>query len=150
MGASTLPNLLAGENWLLLLLRSKRRASLRGKKPRKITTPNKQTKQKTKKQKKSKQTNKQIKTNKPRSTLSNLTVPAALIPSTAPPRWPSGKASTSTAEDPGFESRLRRDFFGVESYQWLKHWHSSTVATLPGAWRYRVSTGTGRPGVSIL
>ena len=23
-------------------------------------------------------------------------------------------------------------------------------ATLPGAWRYRVSTGTGRPGVSIL
>ena len=24
------------------------------------------------------------------------------------------------------------------------------VASLPGAWRYRVSTGTGRPGVSIL
>ena len=24
------------------------------------------------------------------------------------------------------------------------------VATMPGAWRYRVSTGTGRPGVSIL
>ena len=24
------------------------------------------------------------------------------------------------------------------------------VATLPGAWRYRVSTGTDRPGVSIL
>ena len=24
------------------------------------------------------------------------------------------------------------------------------VATLPGAWRYKVSTGTGRPGVSIL
>ena len=24
------------------------------------------------------------------------------------------------------------------------------VATLPGAWRYRVSTGAGRPGVSIL
>ena len=24
------------------------------------------------------------------------------------------------------------------------------VATLPGAWRYRVSTGTGRPDVSIL
>ena len=24
------------------------------------------------------------------------------------------------------------------------------VATLPGAWRDRVSTGTGRPGVSIL
>ena len=27
---------------------------------------------------------------------------------------------------------------------------STPVATLPGAWRYRVSTGTGRPGVSIL
>ena len=24
------------------------------------------------------------------------------------------------------------------------------MATLPGAWRYRVSAGTGRPGVSIL
>ena len=34
-----------------------------------------------------------------------------------PPRWPSGKASASRAEHPGFESRLRRDFFGVESYQ---------------------------------
>ena len=42
-----------------------------------------------------------------------------------PPRWPSGKASASRAEDPGFESRLRRDFFGVESYQWLENWHSS-------------------------
>ena len=27
------------------------------------------------------------------------------------------KASASRAEGPGFESRLRRDFFGVESYQ---------------------------------
>ena len=27
------------------------------------------------------------------------------------------KASASRAEDPGFESRWRRDFFGVESYQ---------------------------------
>ena len=33
--------------------------------------------------------------------------------------------SASKAEGPGFESRLRRDFFGVESYQWLKNWHSS-------------------------
>ena len=30
---------------------------------------------------------------------------------------PSGKVSASRAEGPGFESRLRRDFFGVESYQ---------------------------------
>ena len=35
------------------------------------------------------------------------------------------KASASRAEGPGFESRLLRDFFGVESYQWLKNWHSS-------------------------
>ena len=35
------------------------------------------------------------------------------------------KASASRAEDPGFESRLCRDFSGVESYQWLKNWHSS-------------------------
>ena len=27
------------------------------------------------------------------------------------------KASASRAEGPGFESRLRQDFFGVESYQ---------------------------------
>ena len=35
------------------------------------------------------------------------------------------KASASRAEGPGFKCHLRRDFFGVESYQWLKHWHSS-------------------------
>ena len=35
------------------------------------------------------------------------------------------KASSSRAEGPGFESRLRRDFFGVKSYQWLKNWHSN-------------------------
>ena len=34
-------------------------------------------------------------------------------------------ASASRAEDPEFESRLRRDFSGVESYQWLKTWHPS-------------------------
>ena len=50
-----------------------------------------------------------------------LAVPLAHLP----PRWPSGKASASRVEGPGFESRLRQDFFGVESYQWLKHWHSS-------------------------
>ena len=40
------------------------------------------------------------------------------LPTGRPPRWPSGKASASRAEeDPGLESRLRRDFFGVEPYQ---------------------------------
>ena len=35
------------------------------------------------------------------------------------------KASASRAEDPRFESHLRQDFWGVESYHWLKNWHSS-------------------------
>ena len=42
------------------------------------------------------------------------------------------KASASRAEGPGFESHLRRDFFGVESYQWLQK-IGTPVATLPGA-----------------
>ena len=58
------------------------------------------------------------------------------------------KASASRAEDPGLESRLRRNFFGVESYHRLKN--GTPVATLPGAWCYMVSDGTGWPGVSIL
>ena len=70
-----------------------------------------------------------------------------------PPRWPSGKASTSRVEDPGFESRLRLDFFGVESCQ-SSHTSDSKigtpVATLLGAWCSRVSAGTGWLSVSIL
>ena len=58
------------------------------------------------------------------------------------------KASASGAEDPGFESGLRRDFSGVESYHWLKNWHSSGYPAI--AWHYKVSAGTGRAGVSIL
>ena len=58
------------------------------------------------------------------------------------------KASASGAEDPGFESRLRRDFSGSSHTSDSKI--GTPVATLPGAWRYRVSTVTGRPGVSIL
>ena len=34
-------------------------------------------------------------------------------------------ASASRVEDPRFESRLRQDFSGVESYQWLENWHAS-------------------------
>ena len=58
------------------------------------------------------------------------------------------KASASGAEDPGFQSRLRRGF------SWSSHTSDFKigilVATRPGAGRYRVSAGTGRPGVSIL
>ena len=58
------------------------------------------------------------------------------------------KASTSRAENPGFESHLRRDFSGSDHTSDLKI--GTPVATLSGAWRYRVSTGTGQPSVSIL
>ena len=34
------------------------------------------------------------------------------------------KVSVLRAEDPGFKSCLHRDFFRVESYQWLENWHS--------------------------
>ena len=58
------------------------------------------------------------------------------------------KASASGAEDPGFESHLRRDFSGSSHTGDLKI--GTPVATLPGAWRYRVSAGTGWLSVSIL
>ena len=58
------------------------------------------------------------------------------------------KASALGAEDPGFESRLRWDFSGSSYTSDLKI--GTPVATLPGAWCYRVNAGTGRPSVSIL
>ena len=58
------------------------------------------------------------------------------------------KASASRAEDPGFQSRLSRDF------SWSSHTRDLKIgtpaATLPGTWNYRVSAGTGWPGVCIL
>ena len=54
------------------------------------------------------------------------------------------KASDSRAEDPGCESRLRRDFFPRSSHT-SDFKIGTPVATLPGARRYRVSAGTGRP-----
>ena len=58
------------------------------------------------------------------------------------------KASASRVEDRGFESRLRQDFSGSGHTSDFKI--GTPVATLQGAWRYRVNAGTGRPGVSIL
>ena len=58
------------------------------------------------------------------------------------------KASASGAEDPRFESRLRRDFSGSCHTSDLNI--GTPVAALPGACHYRVSAGTGWPGVSIL
>ena len=54
------------------------------------------------------------------------------------------KASASGAEDPEFESRLRRPSHTSDLKTGIP------VATLPGAWHYRVSAGTGGSGVSIL
>ena len=51
------------------------------------------------------------------------------------------KASASTAEDPGFESRWRRDFSGSSHTSDLNI--GTPMATLPGAWCYKVSAGTG-------
>ena len=51
------------------------------------------------------------------------------------------KASASRTADPGFDP-------GPTHTSDLKL--RTAVATLPGAWRYRVSAGTGGPGVGIL
>ena len=59
------------------------------------------------------------------------------------------KTSSSKAEDPAFESRFRLDFF-LGRVMPVTSKIGSPVATLPGAWCYRVSAGTGWPGVSIL
>ena len=53
------------------------------------------------------------------------------------------QSSASRAANPWFDSRLSRDFSG------LSHTGDLKIGT-PGAWRYRVSAGTGRPGVNIL
>ena len=70
------------------------------------------------------------------------------VPRRRPPRRPSGKASTWRAEDPGSNPACDGIFSGSSHTSDSKI--GTSVATLPGAWRYRVSTGTGRPGVSIL
>ena len=58
------------------------------------------------------------------------------------------QGSTSSAKDPVFESRLRRDFTGSSHTSDFKI--GTPVVYLPDAWRYEVSAGTGWPGVRIL
>ena len=58
------------------------------------------------------------------------------------------KASASGAEDPRFESRLPREYSGSSHTSDLQI--GTQAPPLPGVWRYRVSAGTGRPGVSKL
>ena len=59
------------------------------------------------------------------------------------------KASASGAEDPGSDCCLHRGHISGMSH--IGDWKiGSPVATLPGTWCYRISAGTGWPGVSIL
>ena len=57
------------------------------------------------------------------------------------------KASASRVADPGFDSGLYWDFSGSSHTSDLEI--GTPVATLPGAWHYGVSAGTGWPMVSI-
>ena len=54
----------------------------------------------------------------------------------------------SFCQYPRFKSHLHQDFSGWSHTSDVKI--GTPVATLPGAWRYSISPGTGRPGVSIL
>ena len=57
------------------------------------------------------------------------------------------KASALRVADSGFDSRFLRGDLSASSHTGdLKI--GTLVATLPGAWRYRVSAETGWPGVS--
>ena len=58
------------------------------------------------------------------------------------------EASSLRAEDSGFEFCLRWDFSTLSHTSDLKI--GTPVASLPGAWRYKVSAGTGQPSVSVL
>ena len=59
------------------------------------------------------------------------------------------KASASRVEDPGFDPGLRSWIISGSSHaSELKMGYPG--AALPGAWRFRISAGTGWPGVSIL
>ena len=61
---------------------------------------------------------------------------------------PMAKTPTSRADDPGFDSCLHRGDLSRWSHTCgLKI--GAPVTTLPGAWHYRVSAGTGWPGVSV-
>ena len=58
------------------------------------------------------------------------------------------RASTLQEADLMFESHLRQDISRLSHTSDLNN--GTPVTTLPGAWHYRVSAGTGWPSVSIL
>ena len=59
------------------------------------------------------------------------------------------KASVSTPDDSRFESQLARGYFSASSHTSDLN-IGTRVAILPGARRYRVRAGTGRPDGNIL
>ena len=65
-----------------------------------------------------------------------------------PPRWPSGKGPPRERKIPGSNPDCAGILSGSSHTSDSKI--GTPVATLSGAWRSRVSAGTGRPGVSIL
>ena len=65
-----------------------------------------------------------------------------------PPCWPSGKAMPRERKIPVSNPACAGIFSG--SSHTIDFKIGTPVATLPGTWRHRVSTGTGRPGISIL
>ena len=66
-----------------------------------------------------------------------------------PPRWPSGKGDRLESGRSRVRIPLAPRFFRGSSHT-SDLQIGTPVATLPGAWCYRVSAGTGWPGVSIL
>ena len=59
------------------------------------------------------------------------------------------RPSASRVEDLRFDSLLHRGYFSSSSHTRDLRFNTP-VAALPGAWRKRVSAGTGWPGVSTL
>ena len=66
-----------------------------------------------------------------------------------PPRWPSGQDVRLESGRSRVRIPLAPGFFRGSSHT-IDLKIVTPVATLPGAWCYRVSAGTGRPGVSML
>ena len=64
-------------------------------------------------------------------------------------RWPSGEGVHLERGRARVQIPLAMRFFSGSSHT-SDFKIGTPVATLPGAWHYRVSAGTGQPGVSIL
>ena len=72
-----------------------------------------------------------------------------VLPAGGPPHWPGGKVTASRAAQMASIPAFAVDLLpGPVIPVTLKV--GTAVATLPGAWCYRVGVGTGWPRVSIL